>query len=217
MLPQPLPTGATGQTSSSTAPTTEPPTTHQDGTNLSGKRSPASDKHSGLPRETYYPAQLYHCRSADPNTGNPTSKKRTQSLHPICCSTSSPTSSPLPRSCLGRNSQLSSTPPSPPNHPASASSPSPFPLVHERETCTSRVTGSGRSTAPGQAQSTSHTSAGTRHAPLPHPPASQPHTPTPKPRICPKMPATHTPTRYTPLHEAGRLASPSTKLKPHLN
>ncbi|KAK5609845.1 hypothetical protein CRENBAI_016576 [Crenichthys baileyi] len=108
--------------------------------------------------------------TADPNAGDPTSKKRTQSPHPTCCSPSTPPSSPLPRSCLGRNSQLSSIPPSPPNHPASASSPSPSPspLVHERETCTSRVTGSGRPTAPGQAQPTSRTSPG----------ASQPHTQT---------------------------------------
>ncbi|MEQ2241233.1 hypothetical protein ILYODFUR_023260 [Ilyodon furcidens] len=43
--------------------------------------------------------------------------------------------------------------------------------------------------------------------------------PTTKPWRCPRMPATHPPTQYTPLYPAApsRLASPSTKVKPHLN
>ncbi|KAK5598665.1 hypothetical protein CRENBAI_006341 [Crenichthys baileyi] len=54
-------------------------------------------------------------------------------------------------------------PPRPPNHLAR----SPSPSVCERETYTTRVTGPGRPTAPGQAHPISHPSAGTRHAPLP--------------------------------------------------
>ncbi|MEQ2296167.1 hypothetical protein AMECASPLE_022197 [Ameca splendens] len=77
-----------------------------------------------------------------------------------------------PRTLPGHDSQQSSTPPSTPNHPASASSPSP--PLHERETCTSWVTGPGRPTGPGLAQLTSRPSAGTRHAPPPHPPDRQP-------------------------------------------
>ncbi|MEQ2300228.1 hypothetical protein AMECASPLE_023131 [Ameca splendens] len=89
----PPPTGATGQTPPSTAPTTGPPTPHHDGTNSSTKRSPASGRHPGpvspttppsatknttslllqrLPREKHYPAQLHHRCPADPNTSDPT-------------------------------------------------------------------------------------------------------------------------------------------------
>ncbi|KAK5609286.1 hypothetical protein CRENBAI_012823 [Crenichthys baileyi] len=49
------------------------------------------------------------------------------------------------------------------------------------------------------------------------PRTGRPANPTPKPRKCPSMPATHTPTRYSPPHQAGRLASPSTKAKPLSN
>ncbi|KAK5598648.1 hypothetical protein CRENBAI_006617 [Crenichthys baileyi] len=69
-----------------------------------------------------------------------------------------PPSSPAPRSSPRHKSQQSSTPPSPPNHLASASSPSPS--VREREI---------RPTAPGQPHPTSRPSAGTGHAPPPHP------------------------------------------------
>ncbi|XP_047225651.1 extensin-like [Girardinichthys multiradiatus] len=70
----------------------------------------------------------------------------------------------------GHDTQQSSTSPCLPNHPASASSPSPS--VHERETCTSRVTGPGRPTIPGQAQAASRPSAGTMlHCPT-HPTAN---------------------------------------------
>ncbi|MEQ2243445.1 hypothetical protein ILYODFUR_007174, partial [Ilyodon furcidens] len=44
-----------------------------------------------------------------------------------------------------------------------------------------------------------------------------PADPTPKPRKCPSMPPTHTPARYTLLHQAGQPASPSTKARPHPN
>ncbi|MEQ2242950.1 hypothetical protein ILYODFUR_002047 [Ilyodon furcidens] len=57
-LPQPPPAGATGQTPSSTTPTMEPPTPHQDGTNSPSKRSPASGKHSG-PVSPTTPLQPY--------------------------------------------------------------------------------------------------------------------------------------------------------------
>ncbi|KAK5616999.1 hypothetical protein CRENBAI_005476 [Crenichthys baileyi] len=131
----------------------------------------------------------------------------------------------------GHVSQYSSTPPSPPNHLANGSSPS-LP-VHERETCASRVIGPGRPSAPGQAQPASRPNAGTRHAPLPHPPhrspvprqgpepqkeaseeghhrmqkTGHPANPTPQPRRCPSMTATHTPAWHTLPHQAGRPAS----------
>ncbi|KAK5624011.1 hypothetical protein CRENBAI_021901 [Crenichthys baileyi] len=165
---------------------------------------------------------------------------RTSLGPPTCYSFSTPPSSPPPRSPVGHNSQQSSTLPSPPNHPASASSPSPS--VYERETCTSRVT---RSTAPGQAQPASHPSAGTRHAPPPHPPdhqlqpgarpgarategsiggrppqhamdraPCQPHT---QILEVPQDAGHPPPTRHTQPHQAGQPASPSTKAKAHLN
>ncbi|MED6291864.1 hypothetical protein CHARACLAT_028005, partial [Characodon lateralis] len=60
--PQPLITGATEQTPPGTAPTTEPPTPHQDGTNTPGHRSPASSKHLALASPTTPPAttQTHH-------------------------------------------------------------------------------------------------------------------------------------------------------------
>ncbi|MED6237151.1 hypothetical protein ATANTOWER_019806 [Ataeniobius toweri] len=49
------------------------------------------------------------------------------------------------------------------------------------------------------------------------PRAGHPANSTPEPRRFPSMPITHTPARHTPLHQVGRLASLSTKAKPHPN
>ncbi|KAK5610679.1 hypothetical protein CRENBAI_001566 [Crenichthys baileyi] len=51
--------------------------------------------------------------------------------------------------------------------------PSAAPAHQWGETYTSRATRQGRPTAPGQARLISHPSAGTRHAPPPHPPDNQ--------------------------------------------
>ncbi|MEQ2305052.1 hypothetical protein AMECASPLE_033588 [Ameca splendens] len=148
---------------------------------------------------------------------------------PTRCSLSMPPSSPPPRCPPGHDSQQSSTTltltpnPSLPNHLASASSPSPS--VHERETCTSQplqakhnppaepvqaqdmlhrptYPTTNRSPVPGQGiephkealEEGHHSTPRTRHPTIP--------TPKPKPRRCPSMPTTHTPTRYTPLYQA---------------
>ncbi|XP_047239887.1 sporozoite surface protein 2-like [Girardinichthys multiradiatus] len=163
-------------------------------------------------------------QQANSNADDPTSKKRTQPCHPTCCNPSTPHSSLLHQSPPGHDSQQSSTPTSPPNHPANVSNPS-LP-VHERETSTSQVTRTGRPTAPDrahppaipvQAQDILHPlnrSPAPRQGPEQQkealeeghhspPKTGHPANPTPKPRRCPCMPVTHTPARHTLPHQAG--------------
>ncbi|KAK5622497.1 hypothetical protein CRENBAI_002672 [Crenichthys baileyi] len=79
----------------------------------------------------------------------------TETIAQVETLSSSALPSPLSRSRWRHNSQQSSTPPSPPNHSATVSSPSPS--VRERETCTSQVTGPGTAqpTAPSKLASPS--------------------------------------------------------------
>ncbi|MEQ2296478.1 hypothetical protein AMECASPLE_025258 [Ameca splendens] len=164
----------------------EPPTPHLDRTNSPGKRCPASDKHPG--RNNTNTPHHRHCNDSPGRNiiqfSSAIIAQQIQMLvtpyprrrhNPPIPHAAAPPHHPLarrPYSPPGHGSHQSSTPPSPPNHLASASSPSLS--VHERETCTSRVTGPGRPTAPGQAQPASHPSTGTRHAPPPQPPYHQP-------------------------------------------
>ncbi|MEQ2245111.1 hypothetical protein ILYODFUR_024179 [Ilyodon furcidens] len=131
----------------------EPPTPHLDRTNSPGKRCPASGKHPG--RNNTNTPHHRHCNDSPgrniiqfscaiiaqqiqmlvtphPRRGRnpPIPHAAAPPHHPLARRPDPP-----PR----HDSHQSSTPPSPPNHPTSASSPSPS--VHERETCTSRVTG----------------------------------------------------------------------------
>ncbi|KAK5610423.1 hypothetical protein CRENBAI_004858 [Crenichthys baileyi] len=237
MLPKPLLTGATGQTPLSTLPTTELPAPHQD--NLTQQKVPgqrqapgAGVPHHPLCNHTNTPHH-HHCNDSSGRNINQLSstiatqliqmpvtpyKKRghsppTHTLQPLHA-TLQPAAqiSHLP----GHDSQKSSTPPSLPNHPANASSPSP--PVHQRETCANQVTAPCRPTAPGQTK-----------APTPHPPDRQPQpgvqagARATEGSIRGSPPQHSTPSTGHPAnlttkpgpHQARRPASPSTKAKPH--